>query len=730
MNFAQRAREAWAEGRVDDTIRACVAALERAPRDVDTLVLLAVALIRRGDPAAALDVLARAPARHPVASLHRARAHLALGEAQAALEVVRRVVRSEPSLVEAQIVWIEAAIAAGHPGEVRGVAEQRAAGGLQADVARRARVRRALGHPDPAEGLDADGWRRFARALDPARPDDAPWLQRAAEGCPGDREVATRCGLARLAAGDPAGALRWLDPEDADPRVANAVGVALLGTGAPEAALPPLARAVEAGVAGAAPSFADAAFLAAELPGSARAALGRALASPDVDAVRLDGAVRRLLGASGVPSVASLIDEPLLVPWLSRSVVADPEWEDRLVEVRSAVLRGAGADALALAFALQADAVEYAWATPPEDRALAEHLVAKHVRSTPSEADVAAVLRAAMVLPPDALAALRSDAWRATPLGPWISAALDEPDAERAEPIEGFGAVRDATSALVQAQYEDNPYPRRVGLQRRSPVAIGAFLEERFPGGGPWPDGPIEVLVAGAGTGQHPLTTATTFRDATVTAVDLSRRSLARAARWAAREGLSGRVRFLHGDLLELDDLGRTFDVVESVGVLHHLEDPALGLAALVRRARPGGLLRLGLYHTGSRADVVAARALTSDLPRTRAGLLEMRERLRRLPADHPARAVVWSPDFPSPSGMRDLVAHACERTYTVDEAWDLWEEAGLAPIGLQHPMVSVTREAQRRAADLGLRAAWRSLEAERPRLFVGMIVCWCRALG
>ena len=45
-------------------------------------------------------------------------------------------------------------------------------------------------------------------------------------------------------------------------------------------------------------------------------------------------------------------------------------------------------------------------------------------------------------------------------------------------------------------------------------------------------------------------------------------------------------VRFAQADILELGSLGQSFDLIESVGVLHHLRDPGRGLAVLagVRR--------------------------------------------------------------------------------------------------------------------------------------------------
>ena len=48
-------------------------------------------------------------------------------------------------------------------------------------------------------------------------------------------------------------------------------------------------------------------------------------------------------------------------------------------------------------------------------------------------------------------------------------------------------------------------------------------------------------------------------------------------------------IEFAQADLLELGAIGRTFDVVECSGVLHHLADPFAGWRALLPLLRPGG---------------------------------------------------------------------------------------------------------------------------------------------
>ena len=117
------------------------------------------------------------------------------------------------------------------------------------------------------------------------------------------------------------------------------------------------------------------------------------------------------------------------------------------------------------------------------------------------------------------------------------------------------------------------------------------------------------VLIAGCGTGQHALVTAGRFQDSKVTAIDLSLASLAYAKRKTKQYNVKN-IEFFQADILTLEGLKVQYDIIESVGVLHHMEDPILGLKILTQRLKQRGLIRLGLYSEMARQNVVAARRL------------------------------------------------------------------------------------------------------------------------
>ena len=168
----------------------------------------------------------------------------------------------------------------------------------------------------------------------------------------------------------------------------------------------------------------------------------------------------------------------------------------------------------------------------------------------------------------------------------WREQVLEPMREEEIKPgISTLGDTSDAISLNVQKQYEENPYPRwrRQALETR-PVHLRDFLQQQFSSlsATSLPDkGGKKILIAGCGTGSHPIHTASRFRDAEILAMDLSLTSLAHAARKTEELGISN-IRYLQGDLLQCGEITEKFDLVESIGVLHHLENPGLGLKKLV----------------------------------------------------------------------------------------------------------------------------------------------------
>lgn len=99
------------------------------------------------------------------------------------------------------------------------------------------------------------------------------------------------------------------------------------------------------------------------------------------------------------------------------------------------------------------------------------------------------------------------------------------------------------------------------------------------------------VLDAGCGKGRH-LLVAAEFGARHVVGLDLSAAVDVARAQTAALQG----VDVVQGNLLSPPFAESSFDLIYSVGVIHHVPDPAAAIRALTRCLRPGGTLHVWVY--------------------------------------------------------------------------------------------------------------------------------------
>lgn len=96
------------------------------------------------------------------------------------------------------------------------------------------------------------------------------------------------------------------------------------------------------------------------------------------------------------------------------------------------------------------------------------------------------------------------------------------------------------------------------------------------------------VLEAGCGGGQH--TGFVAPYASQVVAVDLNSIEVARM-----RNSEATNVEFVEADISEMS-LGARFDIVISVGVIHHTDDPEKTVENLIKHVKPGGRLIVWVY--------------------------------------------------------------------------------------------------------------------------------------
>ncbi len=291
--------------------------------------------------------------------------------------------------------------------------------------------------------------------------------------------------------------------------------------------------------------------------------------------------------------------------------------------------------------------------------------------------------------------------------------------------------IRDDTSVRVRQQYEENPYPRWTKPAPVRPAAgIVAYLRDELGATGlaDTPAGaPLDILIAGCGSGQQPIDAARRFPSAQVLAVDLSLASLAYAQRKAAEAGVTN-ITFAQADILALDMGERRFDVIEASGMLHHLAEPFAGWERLLGLLKPGGFMRVGLYSELARQDVVAARAFIASggYDSTADSIRSCRQNLMKSRTKE-LRSFYGSPDFYSISGCRDLLFHVEEHRMTLPQIAEFMSGHGLTFLGFE---LSPRTRAQYRVrfpedpamTDLTM---WRLFETDHPNTFRGMYQFW-----
>jgi tetratricopeptide (TPR) repeat protein len=307
-----------------------------------------------------------------------------------------------------------------------------------------------------------------------------------------------------------------------------------------------------------------------------------------------------------------------------------------------------------------------------------------------------------------------------------IQEPLEELDLRKS--ILSLTSIENHVSLKVQSQYEENPYPRWTRLPKDSSKKyLNSYIQSKFPYAGFQrldEDRNPEILIAGCGTGQHSIGTAQFLKGAKIFAIDLSMASLSYAKRKTAELDIDS-IEYAQADLLKLNSLGRTFDVIESSGVLHHLENPFDGWEVLLSLLRPYGLMRLGFYSEIARRDIVRVRNLISS-----AGIGSSSKDIRGYRKDLLGSKnsenngfVTSSSDFFSTSDCRDLLFHVHEHRMNLHSLDGFIKDHDLTFLGFEIDSSVIQAYKKLFANDISATNLdqWHIYEEENPNTFKGM---------
>jgi SAM-dependent methyltransferase len=293
-------------------------------------------------------------------------------------------------------------------------------------------------------------------------------------------------------------------------------------------------------------------------------------------------------------------------------------------------------------------------------------------------------------------------------------------EAEDIPSIPTLTAIEDRTSREVMRQYEENPYPRWT----INPLAALGRYPDAISNAAVQSESVQNILIAGCGTGEHPFDVAQKSPHARVLAIDLSRVSLAYARRKTREEGLQN-IEYAQADILKLSAIGRTFDRIEALGVLHHLADPLTGWRALLALLPPGATMRIGLYSEAARRSIVEARALIAErgFPATAEGIRALRQTIIRGQDEPRWKSLVRTVDFYSMSGCRDVFFHVMEHRFTIPAIKSFLDENRLRFLGFETEsnVTDMFREQFPGSDALVNLDYWQAFEASRPQTFLNM---------
>ena len=440
--------------------------------------------------------------------------------------------------------------------------------------------------------------------------------------------------------------------------------------------------------------------------------------------------------------LTSISSNSLLLKLLSVAPIPDIELENLFIEIRFLILKNIVEEAFQDSFipfqqalAMQCFINEYSYRITNEERKLYDNLRRK------VEANIARGImpNISEVLCLASYEKLSSFSWvrhfaNENKIADVFRLQVQEPSIELRirNYIPSPKSLSNTVSKDVREQYEVNPYPRwtslRLNPRPKSIHDISTDLDWKLCHNSILSVKSPKILIAGCGTGRHAIETSVRFANAQIVALDLSLSSLSYAERKTKELNINN-IEYYQCDILDVDSIEGEFDIIESVGVLHHMEKPRQGWGKLTKKLKVGGLMKIGLYSSLARMHITKIREnfMIDQRNFTEDELRQLRHEMKSSTSGL-YQKLHGSLDFYSLSEFRDLIFHVQEHCFSLDDIKETLMSMNLDFCGFEGNFPNLEELEQEMSDDdkhdLDF---WHAYEQRNPDLFAGMYQFWCQ---
>ncbi len=237
---------------------------------------------------------------------------------------------------------------------------------------------------------------------------------------------------------------------------------------------------------------------------------------------------------------------------------------------------------------------------------------------------------------------------------------------------------------IVAEFYNENPFPgfdinkyiTREDLYKNANI-YSRMLDDQIP----WEK---TILDAGCGTGQ--LACLLSVKNRKTLGTDFSEKSLAKGNELKEKLKLDN-VTFRREDLLDMKYDGQQYDYIFCNGVLHHTNNPYLGFQNIIRYAKPGTYIIIGLYNQYGRLRLRIKRRWVnwkyrSNKEKTRSAIQEMLVK----DEEDTEKQDTW---------YQDQYLHPHELSHTIDELLEWYKKNNIEYINSLPPIELFRKEEQ-----------------------------------